>query len=332
MTDRPTTLSGRREILFLYDIRMGNPNGDPDENRPRRLPDGRFYVTDVRLKRFVRDYFAAQGREILVGNVDGRTTNLTGRVGHHLKKIGKDEANGEELVEIILMSFIDARLFGSALAFKEQEEDVSKGIQGWKPQPEPKTLTGPVQFNMGEIIHEAEEVIIQGTSVFASAEEKTQGTFTSYAALRYALIAFNGVANEHSAKKSCMTNEDYDAMLDALWNGVRSAGNTRTKVGQVPRLLVSLEYNDGEEYQFGNLIDYVSLKTRDGKPEKHWASPDDYLLDLSNLLKRIESQESRIGKIRYEISPDIHLAKDVKLGENGWTSLQFETPLDNKQH
>ncbi|HRF44651.1 MAG TPA: hypothetical protein PLD30_10510, partial [Candidatus Competibacteraceae bacterium] len=28
---------------------MGNPNGDPDENRPRCLPDGRFYVTDVRL-------------------------------------------------------------------------------------------------------------------------------------------------------------------------------------------------------------------------------------------------------------------------------------------
>ena len=33
-------LSRRREFLFLYDIRMGNPNGDPDENRPRRLPDG----------------------------------------------------------------------------------------------------------------------------------------------------------------------------------------------------------------------------------------------------------------------------------------------------
>lgn len=57
-----TTLSSRRELLFLYDIRMGNPNGDPDENRPRSLPDGRFYVTDVRLKRFARDYLAARVR------------------------------------------------------------------------------------------------------------------------------------------------------------------------------------------------------------------------------------------------------------------------------
>jgi len=46
-------LSNRYEFLFLYDIKMGNPNGDPDENRPRVLPDGTHYVTDVRLKRFV---------------------------------------------------------------------------------------------------------------------------------------------------------------------------------------------------------------------------------------------------------------------------------------
>ena len=96
------TLSSRREILFLYDIRMGNPNGDPDENRPRSLPDGRFYVTDVRLKRFARDYIATQGKEILVGNIEGRTTNLTGRVAHHLEKIGKAKANGKELVDILL--------------------------------------------------------------------------------------------------------------------------------------------------------------------------------------------------------------------------------------
>ena len=32
-------LNKRQEFLFLYDIKMGNPNGDPDENRPV-LPDG----------------------------------------------------------------------------------------------------------------------------------------------------------------------------------------------------------------------------------------------------------------------------------------------------
>lgn len=348
------TLTSRREILFLYDIRMGNPNGDPDENRPRSLPDGRFYVTDVRLKRFARDYWAMRDQDILVGNIEGRTTNLTGRVAHHLEKIGKAKADGKELVDILLDSFIDARCFGSSLAFKgkKDEEDAdeapatatgelqlepveaapvgSKKAKGkkntteWQPKPSPKTLTGAVQFNMGEVLHEAEEIQIQGTSVFSSDEEKGAGTFTNYAALRYALIAFHGVANEHSAKKSRLTDADYDALLRALWNGVRSAGNTRTKIGQVPRLLVSVEYNPGEEFQFGNLMDYVKLQAAHGKPERAWATPDDYRVDLSRLLERLDGQRARIAQVRHEVSPDLGFT-DPGLPAD-WRPLGFDRP------
>jgi CRISPR-associated protein Csh2 len=314
-----STLKSRREILFLYDIRMGNPNGDPDENRPRSLPDGRFYVTDVRLKRYARDYAAMRGRDILVGHIEGRVTNLTGRVAHHLQRIGRKEANGRDLVDILLDAFIDARWFGSSLAFKKDE---GKDAREWKP--EPKTLTGAVQFNMGECLHQAEEIQIQGTSVFGSDEEKTQGTFTSYAALRYGLFAFNGVANEHSARLSRMTEEDYETLLPALWNGVRSAGNTRTKVGQVPRLLVSVEYRPGEEFQFGNLIDYVRTLAAGERPERQWASPDDYRLDISRLLERLDGQKPRIERVRYEVSPDIRFEGQGIPAD--WSDLGLDTP------
>lgn len=314
------TLSSRREILFLYDIRMGNPNGDPDENRPRRLPNGTFYVTDVRLKRFVRDFVATQGKSILVGSIEGRTSNLTGRVAHHLTAINRKEANGRELVDILLKDFVDARWFGSSLAFKESP--------GFKLEPEPKTLTGAVQFNMGEIIHQAEEINIQGTAIFASDESKKQGTFTSYAALRYGLIAFNGVANEHSAKLSRMTDEDYELLLKAIWQGVRSMGNTRTKVGQVPRLLVSIEYNPGQEFQFGNLIDYVQVKPANDKLQTEWSSPDDYFLDLSKLEERLSKQSSRIKHIRFEISPDINLVGNKEQILQGWSSLNIDIPVN----
>ena len=72
--------------------------------------------------------------------------------------------------------------------------------------------------------------------MFGSDSEKTQGTFTSYFGLRYAMIAFHGVANEHSAKLSKMTDADYDALLKALWYGVRSAANTRNapRAGSAP--------------------------------------------------------------------------------------------------
>ena len=307
------TLSSRRELFFAYDIKMGNPNGDPDENRPRVLPDGTYYVTDVRLKRFIRDYFKSQGQDILVDSIESKTTNLTGRVAHYLNSIEKPKADGEELVNILLEKFIDARLFGSSFAFKKQDN--------WEPKPVPKTLTGALQFNHGEVMHDAESVDIHGTTTFGSDEEKSQGTFTTYFALRYALIGFNGVANEHSAKRSRLTDKDYDDLLKAMWRSVRSSGNTRTKVGQVPRLLLSVVYNKDVEFQFGNLSDYIKLIPANGKEEKAWSSPEDYIVDLSLLKKRLSAHSDKIGSISYEISPDVKLNAEIP---SGWASLAID--------
>lgn len=61
-------LKNRTEMLFLYDIENANPNGDPnDENKPRLDEEtGKNIVTDVRLKRTIRDYLLERGHEILV--------------------------------------------------------------------------------------------------------------------------------------------------------------------------------------------------------------------------------------------------------------------------
>ena len=319
------TLSGRKEVLFLYDIKMGNPNGDPDENRPRVLPDGTYYVTDVRLKRFARDFMKSCGYSILVDNIEGKSTNLTGRVAHYLTQNGLNKAEGPKLVQILQNAFIDARLFGSSFAFKAEKskDDTGKEVS-WEPKPEPKTITGPVQFNMGEVLHNAESIDIHGTSILASDDSKAAGTFTTYFALRYGLIGFSGVANEHSAKVSGMTDEDYELLLKSLWHGVRAAGNTRTKVGQIPHLLISIEYKPGEEFQFGRLHEYVKLSAVNGKEEKEWASPRDYKVDLEVLLKRIDSQAQRINKVCYAISQDICFAQEFP---KTWKVLDVETLL-----
>jgi CRISPR-associated protein Csh2 len=238
----------------------------------------------------------------------------------YLQKHNHKEANGEELVNILLDAFIDARLFGSSFAFKGEEiKGESSRRANWKPIP--KTMTGAVQFNMGEVLHKAEEVDIHGTSIFASGQDKTQGTFTTYFGLRYGLIGFSGVANEHSAKVSKMSDEDYEYLLKALWHGIRVCGNTRTKVGQIPHLLIDIKYKAGEEFQFGRLHDYVKIVAANDKDEKEWASPEDYRLDLSLLNDRLEKQKGRITMVRCAQSPDIQFAENLP---PDWQDLDIE--------
>lgn len=309
---------------------MGNPNGDPDENRPRILPDGTYYVSDVRLKRFVRDYLKTQGNDILVDNIEGRTTNLTGRVGHYLQQKGKPEANGQELVDIILTSFVDARMFGSTLAFKAEEAKKEEVRRKNKWEPTPKTLTGAVQIEQGEVLHSAQEIDIRGTSIFGSAEEKRQGTFTENFVLRYGLVGFGGIANEHSAAKTRLTDADYSELLRALWKGVRSAGNTRTKAGQVPRLLVSIVYKPGSEFQLGRLLDYAMLSPADGKAPETWTGPLDYVMDLSLLRDRLGRYAHHVERIEYDRHPDLQLPpEDEDFLKGSGHHLDFDGPGEN---
>ncbi|HON73139.1 MAG TPA: type I CRISPR-associated protein Cas7, partial [bacterium] len=65
-------IKNRSEILFLYDATNINPNGDPlDENKPRIDEEtGINIVTDVRLKRTIRDYlFDYKGIEVFIREI-----------------------------------------------------------------------------------------------------------------------------------------------------------------------------------------------------------------------------------------------------------------------
>ncbi|MHA1251358.1 MAG: type I-B CRISPR-associated protein Cas7/Csh2, partial [Candidatus Helarchaeota archaeon] len=179
----------RSEIVFFYDIRDNNPNGDPlAENRPRIDEEtGICYVTDVRLKRTIRDYLRDnKGKTILIDEYekdDGTIKTAHERAMDFLKS-EKDVSNQD----ILLNECIDARLFGCAIPLGK---DV-KSIQ----------VTGPVQFNYGRSVHEVEDVLIQGTAAFASKTGASQRSFRQDYIIHYGLFRFYGMVNENLAKIS----------------------------------------------------------------------------------------------------------------------------------
>jgi len=306
-------IKNRNEFLFLYDIKNGNPNGDPDENRPR-IDDvtKRCYVTDVRLKRFVRDYWVQTDGEdrILVTKLGTKLANLTERVKQSLKDMDKSKIAGEELMETLKGRFIDLRMFGSPLAFKCAPAEYG----------ERSSITGAIQINFGETLHQVEEVTFHGWSSIPFEPGQEGSTPTTYYGIPYGLIAFHGVANENAAKTTGLTDGDLNKFKVALWKGVRESpsAHTRTKQGQQPRLLLNIVYKEkieieekGDkkkvptEYHIGALEEKVALTpTEEVKEEINIKKIGDYTLDFSELVESIRRANDKIERIEYCLSPE----------------------------
>ncbi|HQH46167.1 MAG TPA: type I-C CRISPR-associated protein Cas7/Csd2, partial [Candidatus Aminicenantes bacterium] len=94
-------IKNRHEFVLIFDVRDGNPNGDPDAGNLPRLDaeTGCGLVTDVCLKRKVRNYVMLKGHEIFVKEkavlnrlIDSAYENL----GIDLTKRPADEKDGKK--------------------------------------------------------------------------------------------------------------------------------------------------------------------------------------------------------------------------------------------
>lgn len=278
----------RSEILFLYDIKDANPNGDPvDENKPRIDEEtGVNIVTDVRLKRTIRDYLHDfKGLEVFIRKIRKDDGNLK-RKEERLNDFGSDS---------ILDKCIDIRLFGSTTAVENRII----------------ALTGPVQFKYGRSLHKVDLTYIKGTTVMPSGTKKKQGTFTERYILPYSLIVFYGIVNENAAKnqKIKLTEEDISFMLEGLWNGTKNLISS-SKFGQMPRLLLQVIFKEGLNFHIGELDRLISLHAEKNQEEIRDIS--EVKIDITNLVKALNDNKNKIEKIQLKVHERISFIKEGK--------------------
>jgi CRISPR-associated protein Csh2 len=268
-------VKNRSEILFIYDVKDANPNGDPiDENKPRIDEEtGVNIVTDVRLKRTIRDYlFEHKGMEIFIREIRKEDGNLK------TKEERLEEFNDpKEIIE----KCIDIRLFGATTAVENKT----------------MTLTGPVQFKFGRSLHKVDITYVKGTTVMPSQADRKQGTFTEKYILPYSLIVFYGVVNENAAKTQNipLTNEDVDLMLEAMWYGTKNL-ISGSKFGQMPRLLLQVIYKENQNFHVGELDKLVTIKT--DKPDEALRDITDVKIEIMGLVDTLKKHANKIERIR----------------------------------
>jgi len=308
-------IKNRSEIVFLYDIKDANPNGDPlDENKPRIDEETEInIVTDVRLKRTIRDHLMNfKGEEIFVreiSNEDGTIQDAKQRAENFLDKTDIKEKDfneqKEEIKKAILKKCIDVRLFGATIPIdiSVKEGNKVKNVTG------SITLTGPVQFRMGRSLHKVELKHIKGTGAFASGKDKRQKTFREEDILPYSLISFYGVINENAAKHSQLTEDDISLLIEAMWNGTKNL-ISRSKVGQMPRLLLKVNYKE-QNYHIGDLDKLITIKDIEQMNQEKIRDISEFELDASKLIDTLNNNKDKIDSI------DLKIDNRVKINLEG---------------
>lgn len=317
-----STITEKSEVLFLYESKYSMPNGDPFTGEQRYDEESkRILVSDVRIKRFIRDYLLELGYEIFVVNdktqvASDAESGAASRLNSLIEKYKEDP------------SIINKALASVAVDVSVQEETQSSDKKAKKAKAKPKgetginvvkllqkcidvrlfggistkegmavNLTGPVQFALlNPSLNQLDLRIHQNTSVFSSSAEKSRGAIGTTSLAPYSLCQIHGWVNPFSAKHSGLTQDDLDKMFAALWHSVNNA-NTRSKSNQSSLLIVQIVYSEITDklYAVDRLLTInTELKRKNGeiisnKQEEQIRDWTDYELNLEQLKKAAES-------------------------------------------
>jgi len=331
-------ISNNSDFLFLYEAIQCNPNGDPDqENKPRMDYDTHTnLVTDVRLKRYMRDFLKQQGEEIFVDMESDAKVTMDERMKRIVTRLFKDEKDFSDLFDdpamlekfekikeeggptvadqlvndktkhkdfnlallsaLVKARFIDIRMFGSAFA-----------VKGFN-----RAMTGPIQLNWGYSLN---KVYLMDSDTIASIMNDESSTFGKDYRVKYSLLAFHGAINKAASATTGLSNDDLGVFRNTIWNSL-SANPTRSKLNQYPKLYVEIVYNDGyHNGHFGDLRNYVSARPATPEKDREVRNYKDLIvdfLDLEEILKENKGKDKPIKEVIIRTAPDV--AKEFNYG------------------
>jgi CRISPR-associated protein Csd2 len=219
-----TTIDKRYELVYLFDVTNGNPNGDPDAgNMPRLDPEtNKGLVTDVCLKRKIRNFVSLskgtdKGHAIYMEEkailneqhlLGRKAVGLSKESKEELKKLPKDSRKSEEITAWMCANFFDIRTFGAVM---------STGVNAGQ-------VRGPVQMGFATSIDPVlpMEVSITRMAVTTTEEaEKQSGdnrTMGRKNIIPYGLYRAHGFISAKLAERTGFSAEDLTLLWDALAN------------------------------------------------------------------------------------------------------------------
>ncbi len=283
------TIQNRYEFVLLFDVKDGNPNGDPDAgNLPRIDPEtGHGLVTDVCLKRKIRNYvgivkqenppYEIYVKEKAVLNRQHERAYEKYEIKPESKKLPKNEEEAKKITRWMCGNFYDIRTFGAVMT-----TEINAG-----------QVRGPVQFKFGrsvEPIFSAEHTITR-MAVTKEEDLEKERTMGRKFTVPYALYRTHGYISASLAEQTGFSEDDLKLFWEALANMFdhdRSAAR-----GEITaRKLIVFRHQS----KLGNapakvLFDSVKINRKNGSRERPSRSFEDYEVSLGGVPDGVELLE-----------------------------------------
>ncbi|HHW45387.1 MAG TPA: type I-C CRISPR-associated protein Cas7/Csd2 [Clostridiales bacterium] len=208
-------LQNKIDFALVFEVKNANPNGDPlGGNRPRTTSDGLGEVSDVCLKRKIRNRFQAMGHEIFVqsddNNVDG-LNSLSERFNSFLATLSKDEQKSKETISAkACEKWLDVRTFGQVFAFKKAKDtpEVSLGVRG------PVTIQSA--FSVEPVIIESIQITKSVNSEPTETGKKSSDTMGMKHRVSKGVYVTYGSISPQLAEKTGFSETDAAILKEAL--------------------------------------------------------------------------------------------------------------------
>lgn len=204
-------LENKIDFAVVFSVKNANPNGDPlNGNRPRENYEGYGEVSDVCLKRKIRNRLLDMGESVFVQsddkNVDGyKSLQERASAAKELKEAGKDK---DKYAQLACEKWIDVRAFGQVFAFKGDKNGsgISVGVRG------PVTIQTAVSVQPIDISSMQITKSVNGETK----EKKSSDTMGMKHRVDHAVYITYGSINQQLAEKTGFSEEDAELIKQSL--------------------------------------------------------------------------------------------------------------------
>lgn len=270
-------LNNKYDFLVVLSVKNANPNGDPlNGNRPRINYDGIGEISDVCIKRKIRNRLMQNGKKVFVQSDDNKVDEYKSLKERAEKTLPKDVLKDrDKLYEAACEEWIDVRAFGQVFAFKGGEaKGVSVGVRG------------PVSIQSAFSVLPINTTSIQITkSVNSEGDGKSKSSDTMGMKHRvdFGLYTFAGSINPQLASKTGLDENDVEDIKTALIELFENDASSARPEGsmEVVKVFWWKHNNPNGQYSSAKVHKSVKVAPREGIVEPK--EVNDYTISVEPL-------------------------------------------------